>query len=267
MVVDRDGPAMDRATFSTALREKQFVGAWSMTADPIVLEVLAGESFDFVVLDGEHSENTIADLADGVRAVEATGGDTAAVIRASGPDRAEIRRILDFGPAGILIPQIESIEAARDAVAATAYPPAGVRGVAGGRASGYGKTLADEVATADESLATILQIETEGALADVEAIASLNGLDALFVGPADLSARLGDFGGFDAEPFRDAIDRIVAAAHDAGVPVGTLATSVDHVQTRFDEWDMDYLVNGTDVGYLREGADAFIASLDGSSPE
>ncbi|MFB6131812.1 MAG: HpcH/HpaI aldolase/citrate lyase family protein [Halanaeroarchaeum sp.] len=239
------------------------VGAWSVTADPVVLEVLAGEPFDFVVLDGEHSENTIADLADGVRAIDATGGDTAAVVRASGPDRAEIRRILDFGPAGILIPQIESVEAARDAVAATAYPPAGVRGVAGGRASGYGRTLAEEVATADDSLATILQIETEGALADVEAIAALDGLDALFVGPADLSARLGEFGAFDSPSFRDAIDRIVGTAHDADVPVGTLATSVDHVAPRLDEWDVDYLVSGSDVRFLREGADDYLVPIAG----
>ncbi|MFB6094087.1 MAG: HpcH/HpaI aldolase/citrate lyase family protein [Halanaeroarchaeum sp.] len=232
-------------------------GAWSSTGDPAVLEVLASEGFDFVVIDGEHSESAIDDLAAGVRALDAAAGETRAVVRASGADRAEIRRLLDVGPEGIVVPQIESVGEARSAVAATAYPPAGVRGVAGGRASEYGASLAETVANANDRVATILQIETRGALADVEAIAELDGLDALFVGPADLSARLGAFGDFEGDRFRAAIDRIVEAAHAADVPVGTLATSPDQVPVRDEDWGMDYLVTGTDLGMVRAGARAY----------
>jgi 2-dehydro-3-deoxyglucarate aldolase/4-hydroxy-2-oxoheptanedioate aldolase len=255
---------MDRATFANALRESTpLVGGWSTTADPVLLEVLAGEGFDFVVIDGEHSENTIADLAAGVRAIDAAGRDgTQSVVRVSGADRAEIRRVLDFGPSGVLIPQIESLDEARAAVAATAYPPAGVRGVAGGRASGYGTDLAAAVATDDERLATILQIETEGALDDVEDVVDLDGLDALFVGPADLSARLGVFGEFESATFRDAVGRIVAAANDAGVPVGTLATSPEQVQTRWQDWGVDFLVAGTDLRYVRDGVAGYLDAVE-----
>ena len=259
---------MQRDEFARRVREgESLVGAWSMTGQPVVLEALATEGFDFLVVDGEHSENTIRDLANGVRAIDATETDAQAVVRVSGNDRAEIRRVMDLGPTGVLIPQIESADDARAAVEATAYPPAGVRGVAGGRASGYGTDLATEVETANESVATIIQVETEGALADVESIANLDGLDALFVGPADLSARLGVFGEFESAAFRDAVDRIVAAARDASVPVGTLATGPDQVETRWNEWNMDYLIAGTDLGYLRSGAATYLDAVDQSGKE
>jgi 2-dehydro-3-deoxyglucarate aldolase len=259
---------MQRDAFARRVRGGEFlVGAWSSTGQSVVLEALATEGFDFLVVDGEHSESTIRDLANGVRTIDATETDTQAVVRVSGNDRAEIRRVLDFGPAGVLVPQIGSDDEARAAVEATAYPPAGVRGVAGGRASGYGTDLATEVETANDSVATILQVETEGALADVEAIADIDGLDALFVGPADLSARLGVFGEFESEGFLDAIDRIVTAARDASVPVGTLATGPDQIETRWNDWGMDYLVAGTDVGYLRAGAATFLDAVDQSGNE
>lgn len=254
---------MSRDEFVSSLRgANPLVGAWSMIGHPVLLEVLAAEDFDFVVVDGEHSENTIADLAMGVRAIDGAESATECVVRVSGPDRAEIRRVLDFGPAGIVIPQIESAAEAEAAVAATAYPPDGVRGIAGGRASGYGTDLLDAVATENESVATIVQIETEGGLAEVETIVDIDGLDAVFIGPADLSARLGAFAEFDDEAFRAAVERIVAAAHEADVPVGTLATSSEQVETRRNDWNMDFLVAGTDIGYLRAGADGYLDDFE-----
>lgn len=254
------------ADFARRLRDgERLEGAWSMLGDPAAADVVARAGFDFAVLDGEHSENAIGDLAAMLRAVEAAPGETAPVFRVRGNDRAAIRRLLDLGPAGILIPQIESAEEAREAVAATLYPPEGVRGVAGSRASDYGATLGEYVETANDEVATILQVETEGALDDLEDIVAIDGLDALFVGPADLSARLGVFGEFDSEQFRSAIERIVAVAGEADVPVGTLATSTDHVGERMDGWGMDFLVVGTDVGYLTAGVAAYreaFADLD-----
>lgn len=254
---------MEDDGFAARLRASDPVlGAWVTIGHPVVGEVLAGEGFDFVVVDGEHSENTIGDLASMIRAVDAADTGTVPLVRASGPDRAEIRRLLDLGPAGIVIPQIESISQAREAVSATRYPPDGVRGVAGGRASGYGEELDEYVARADEAVATILQVETQGAVADIEAIAAVDGLDALFVGPADLSARLGAFGAFDSEEFGEAIEQVVEAAGQAKIPVGTLATSTDNVRERWEDWEMDFLVVGTDVGYLRAGTSAYREQFD-----
>ncbi|MFC3478276.1 HpcH/HpaI aldolase family protein [Halobacterium litoreum] len=254
---------MHAGTLTEALRAGDApVGVWSTIPSPVVAELLAADGFDFVVLDGEHSEHTIETLADGVRAVEAATGDADPVVRASGDDPAEIRRVLDLGPAGVVIPQIEDAEAAREAVSATRYPPAGLRGVAGGRASEYGEEIDEYVETADDRVATILQIETPGAVEDAAAIAALDGVDALFVGPADLSARLGAFGEFDSEGFREAVARVTAAAADAGVPVGTLATTPEQVETRRDDWGMDFVVAGTDVGCLRSGASDFLAASE-----
>lgn len=250
---------MTASDFVMRLRARDpLVGAWSTIGHPVVAEVLASGAFDFVVLDGEHSENTVADLADLVRAVEATGTGTAPVVRVSGLDRAEIRRVLDFGPAGIIVPQIESVEEAREAVAAASYPPDGVRGVAGGRASGYGTDIARYVEEADDELATILQVETVGAVEDIEAIVEIDGLDALFIGPADLSARLCVFGEFESETYLDAVETIVEAATAADVPIGTLATDPDNVEPRWTDWGMDFLVAGTDVGHLRSGMETYL---------
>ena len=250
---------MHAGSLADALRADDApVGAWSTVGHPAVAEILAADPFDFVVLDGEHSENTIEDLAAGVRAVEASDGDADPVVRVGSADAAEIRRVLDLGVAGLVVPQVESVAAARDAVAAAHYPPEGVRGVAGSRASDYGTTIDEYVETATERVATMLQIETAGAVEDVAAIAAIDGLDALFVGPADLSARLGVFGEFDSETFRDAIDAVTTAAADEGIPVGTLATTPEEVAVRRDDWGMDFVVAGTDVGYLRAGARQFL---------
>ncbi|WP_323676116.1 aldolase/citrate lyase family protein [Halorubellus sp. PRR65] len=269
--------------FAHRLRDRDaLVGAWCTVGHPVVAEVLAAEPVDFVVLDGEHSENTIGDLADCVRAVDAANHrvsrrdaaadadadatGTATVVRASGPDRAEIKRLLDLGPDGILVPQIEDVSDAREAVRASQYPPEGVRGVAGGRAADYGRTLDDTVASANDDVATILQMETTGAIADADAIAALDGLDALFVGPADLSARLGEFGAFDTEAFRAGIDTVADAAATApgSVAVGTLATSHENAPERRDDWEMDFVVAGVDVAYLRDGLDGYLDALTGA---
>ena len=253
---------MDESGFAARVRDGESVlGAWSVVGHPVVAEVLAAEGFDFVVLDGEHSENTIADLAGGIRAIEAASGGAAAVVRASGNDRAEIRRLLDLGPEGIVIPQVESAEEARAAVSATRYPPDGVRGVAGGRASSYGDQIGDYVANADAEIATILQVETRGVVDEIETVVGINGLDALFIGPADLSARLGNFGGFEDEGFQEAVARVIEVANSAGVPVGTIATGLDQIETRMDEWGVDFVAVGTDVGYLKAGAQAYLDSV------
>lgn len=247
--------------FARELRQgRAMVGAWQVVGHPVVAELLADAGFDFVTVDGEHSENTLSEIATCVRAIDGVDG-AAPLVRVSSADRVEIRRVLDLGPAGVIVPQSESLVEAEEALRATRYPPAGVRGVAGRRSSGYGRDLTADVRGEDPAALTILQIETAGALDDVEEIAALDGLDALFVGPADLSARLGAFGEFEGEQFREAIDRVVAAAEDAGVPVGTIAGTPDAVERRWD-WGVDFVVAGDDLTYLADGAAAFRDRFD-----
>jgi 2-dehydro-3-deoxyglucarate aldolase/4-hydroxy-2-oxoheptanedioate aldolase len=208
-----------------------------------------------------------------------------------------VKRVLDAGPAAIMAPQIDTPAAARALVEACRYPPQvdeasvhgddardgadadgapgdvdrsaaadrvdadgirGQRGVAGSRASAYGRRLGEYVRTATEEIAVIAQIETPTAVASAGEIASVPGIDALFVGPADLSASHGRFGAYDDPVVERAVDETIAAANDAGVPVGTLATS----EALIDHWTdagYDFVIVGTDIGFLAAGADRAIA--------
>lgn len=251
---ETDGATDADAGFPARFRAREpLVGCWSLVGHPVVAEFLAQQGFDFVVADGEHTENDLETLASMVRAVEAAGTDTEALVRPASADPTAIKRVLDLGPRGIIVPQIEGVGTARDAVSAATYPPAGERGLAGTRPSEYGADLAAYVERASEDVLTILQVETVGAVEDVEEIAALDGVDGLLVGPADLSARLGVFGEFESDLFRDAVGRVVEAADAADTPVGTLATTRANLETRHG-WGMDYMVAGTDLGYLRDAA-------------
>jgi 2-keto-3-deoxy-L-rhamnonate aldolase RhmA len=149
---------------------------------------------------------------------------------------------------------------AADFVAATRYPPAGRRGIGVGRSADYGRDVAGQVDRDDADLVRIAQIETETGVEHVDEIAAVDGLDALFVGPADLSAALGSFGVNDDE-FEQAISRVLDAGSRAGTPVGTLATS-DEAIKRWVDWGFDYVICGVDTLALVRGADAALAAHD-----
>ncbi|GGL57009.1 HpcH/HpaI aldolase family protein [Halocalculus aciditolerans] len=236
-------------------------GGWVSVGHPVVAELLAEQEFDFLVLDGEHSENSIESLAAMVRAVDAADGDTEALVRVPAADPIAVKRVLDLGPAGVIVPAVDTPEEAAAMVDAAAYPPEGVRGVAGTRPSGYGASLDEYYTRANADTLVIVQIETASAVECVHDIAAVEGLDGLFIGPADLSAQLGVFGEFDSETFRDATDRIADAANDADKPLGTLATSRETVESRW-EWGVDFLAVGTDTNYLADAAADYLDAYE-----
>lgn len=229
------------------------VGSWVSLADPAVAEMVASLGYDFVLVDMEHTPATLETVEGMARAVDAADGDVPALVRVPGNGHVAIKRVLDLGVRGVMVPMVESAQEARDLVAATRYPPAGVRGVGGGRAADYGLSMEGYVDTADERIVTIAQVETEAGLENVEAIAGVDGLDALFIGPADLSTALGAFGEYDAEAFVAAVDRILGAGRDAGIPVATLSASADGIE-RWIDWGFDFLMAGADVGHVLAGA-------------
>lgn len=270
------------------------VGGWCSLPSTGVAEVLATAAFDFVTVDTEHAPTATESVADMVRAVEAAPGGAETLVRVADVDPARIKRVLDTGAAGIMAPQIHTPDAAREFVEMCRYPPQiddagsgdaaagpqgdtagaadatdrvdddgyrGRRGVAGSRASAYGRRIDEYVRTATDEIAVIAQIETERAVESAGGIAAVPGIDALFVGPADLSAALGRFGAFDDPAFADAIDAVLAAADDAGVPVGTLATGEERIDAWLDA-GFDFLIVGTDAGFLSAGADRAIERYD-----
>lgn len=228
------------------------VGTWVSLADPAVAELLAPD-FEFVVLDTEHTPNTLETVANCARAVDAAPGDALPIARVAWNDPVRIKRILDLGVGGVMVPMVETPDEAEAAVAACRYPPDGIRGMAAARAHDYGRSFDEYVERANDDVLTILQVETEEGLSNVEEIAAVDGVDALFVGPADLSANLGVLGEWESDAFVDGVERIVTAAQDAGTPVGTLGVDVDQLRA-FDSFDYDYVIAGVDAAMLLGGA-------------
>ena len=230
------------------------VGSWVSLGSPAAAEVVGDLGYDFVIVDTEHTPLSVESAGELVRAVDAAG-DTDAVVRVPGNDPTQVKRALDLGAAGVMAPKVESAEEAEALVSAASYPPDGSRGVAGSRANGYGAHTQSYFESANDAVAVLPQVETPAGVENAEEIARVDGVDTLFVGPADLSANLGCFGEYDDPTFREAFERVLAAGEAAGVPVGTLATGPAGIDSWHDA-GVDYLVAGTDVGYLRQGARA-----------
>ena len=230
--------------------ESGAIGTWTSLSDPASAEIAAGGGFDFVVVDTEHSPLGLETVANCVRAVE--NGGAAPVVRTPWNDPVRIKRLLDIGPAGLLVPMVNSAEEAEEAAAATRYPTDGIRGVAGARAADYGRNFDAYVREEHRDVTLIPQLETVTAVENAEAIASTDGVDALFVGPADLSASMGIVGEFDDPEFRENVETIIDAGRRADVPVGTLGTSPERIES-LGALGFDYMIAGSDTSHLRSG--------------
>jgi len=241
------------------------VGNWLSLRDPAVAEISAELGFDFVVLDIEHTTNTLETVVDMARATDAAGTGTEAIVRLPWNDPVVVKRVLDTGVAGVMSPMVDDAADARAFVEATRYPPEGIRGVAGGRASRYGLEMDDYVAEANDRVLTVAQVETESGFEHVEEIAAVDGLDGLFLGPADLSTNLGVYGEYESAEFLDAVDRVVAAAHAEDKPVATLAFGREEIE-RYVDRGFDFMMVGTDTSHLMGGSAtskaAFEAAVD-----
>ncbi|WP_458186715.1 HpcH/HpaI aldolase family protein [Haladaptatus sp. NG-WS-4] len=233
------------------LAGESVVGTWITIGHPTVAELSAELDFDFAVIDAEHSSMSLESVENLARAVDAASGETEPLVRVPDADPARIKRVLDTGVSGVIVPMVETVEQARSVVEATCYPPEGIRGVAGSRASRYGLDLADYFERANDELLVVVQIETATGVENADAIAAVDGIDALFVGPADLSASVGRFG--ETDSLNTEVSAVLDAAHAADTPVGTIALDPDDV-TRWADAGFDFQVVGIDFDYLVEGA-------------
>lgn len=234
------------------------LGTWLMSASPIVAEAIGCAGFDWAVLDMEH---TPLDLMDVVHVLQAVGNTRMVpVLRVPWNDAVIVKRVLDAGAHTLLFPFVQNADEARRAVAATRYPPEGVRGVAGmSRASRFG-TLPDYAKTASQGIGVVVQLETRAALAELEAIAAVPGVDALFLGPADLAASLGHLG----QPANPAVMSLMADAarrcKALGKPVGTVGATPDLV-VQYRAAGFDFVAVASDLGLLMGGAQAVVKAL------
>ena len=256
-------PAMASDAPGTALRQRvlageTLLGAFVGLGSPAAAELVGRAGFDWAIVDLEHGFGTEADLVATIHALETTG--TPALVRPQSTERLRIGRALDMGAAGIMVPRLETVEQVGEAVSYLRYPPAGVRGVALlTRGAGLGEVGHGAVAGLNERVIGIVQVESVGAVEHAAEIAAIDGVDVLFVGPADLSHSLGIPGQFGEPAYRDALERVVRACRDAGKAAGILlygtAALEDHLGLGFT-----FVGIGSDLSWLREGAVATLQS-------
>jgi 4-hydroxy-2-oxoheptanedioate aldolase len=219
---------------------------------PIGAEILAGAGFDWIVIDGEHAPNDIPLLVSQLQAMR--GGTAEPVFRVPWNDPVIIKRALDAGARSLLVPFVQNAEEARRAVAASRYPPLGIRGVAvAPRANNYGR-VRDYHRNAHLDTCILVQIETRLALKELEAIAAVEGVDGLFLGPSDLAADFGHLGNPKHSEVQGAIKDAAQRIRATGKSAGTLAGNLDDVKPLF-EMGYNFTAAGSDVGILARGAD------------
>lgn len=244
--------------FKLALAQKKpQIGIWSSLSSHIVAEILAGAGFDWVLLDTEHSPNELPMVQSQLHAM--TGGTASAVVRPAWNDMVLIKRYLDIGAQSLLLPYVQSVEEAKDAVRYTRYPQQGVRGVAGStRASGYGR-IKDYLRRAQDEICLLVQVETRKAMASIEAIAETEGVDGVFIGPNDLSADLGHLGNWQHADVWKVMEEAARKIRKAGKAPGILVGEGDGQRCL----DMGYLfvAVGADTGMLVRSTDALAAKF------
>jgi 2-dehydro-3-deoxyglucarate aldolase len=234
------------------------LGTWVMSASPLVAEAIAHAGFDWAVLDMEHSPLELPGVVQMLQAVAAT--KLVPIVRLPVNDAVLFKRLLDAGASTLMVPMVEGAAEARRAVAATRYPPLGVRGVAGmSRATRYGTQRLDTQA-ANAGVALILQLETPQALDALEEIAAVEGVDALFVGPADLSAAMGHGGDARHPAVQKAMAQAAERARAVGIPIGTLAGTPE-MATQVRAAGFDFVGLGSDLGLLVHAAQASLHAL------
>jgi 4-hydroxy-2-oxoheptanedioate aldolase len=237
------------------------LGLWQSLASPYTAEICARIGFDWLLFDGEHAPNTLQTLLDQLQA--AAPFPVEAIARVPSGEPVAIKHYLDLGFTTLLMPMIDSADHARAVVAATRYPPHGLRGVASAvsRAAGFGANP-DYLAMAHLGLTVIVQIESRAGLEAIDEIAAVEGVDALFVGPADLAASLGHLGNPGHAEVQAAIAQAKARIDAAGKPAGIFATSPDDARRRSDE-GFAFISVGTDIGLLARGAATLLGSVRG----
>jgi 4-hydroxy-2-oxoheptanedioate aldolase len=251
--------------FKLALREgRPTIGVWSALSSNIGAEILAGAGFDWIVIDTEHAPNEVPGVLAQLQAINGSAAEP--VVRCAWNDRVLIKRVLDVGARSIIVPFVQDADEAGRAVAAARYPPRGVRGVAvATRAARFGRTP-DYLRHADEQIAVVVQVETRTALGQIEAIAAVDGVDGLFIGPSDLAADLGHLG----NPGHEEVQREIAAAcariRAAGKAAGFLTSGADGAARAFG-LGFTFVAVGIDVSLLARGADELAARCRTCAPK
>lgn len=239
-------------TFKQRLRTGQAqIGLWLGLADPYCAELAANAGFDWLLLDGEHAPNDLRGLLGQLQAVAPYPAQP--IVRPVIGDTALIKQLLDIGAQTLLVPMVESDEQARQLVRAMRYPPHGVRGVGSAlaRASRW-NSLPGYLDQADEQMCLLVQVENREGLANLDAICAVEGVDGVFIGPADLSADMGHRGNPGHPEVQAAIDDAIVRIGRAGKAAGILSAD-EALARRYIELGAAFVAVGVDTTVLMRG--------------
>jgi 4-hydroxy-2-oxoheptanedioate aldolase len=243
--------------FKRAIREgRPQIGLWCSLCSNIVAEVIGGAGFDWILVDTEHAPNELPMVLSQLQALVASSA--APVIRPAWNDMILMKRLLDIGVQNFLVPYVQTVDEARAAVAVTRYPPHGIRGVAvTHRGNQYGR-VKDYFKRSNDEICVVVQIETKLGLENIEAIAAIDGIDGLFIGPSDLAAALGHLGDNGHPEVRAAIEDAMTRIRRAGKAPGILAP----IEADARHWLAQgcvMLAVGSDVGLLARQSEELAA--------
>ncbi len=244
-------------THAIARGEKQ-IGIWASLANGFAAEVIASAGFDWALIDMEHSPADYQDVLGQLQAFAASG--TTAIVRPEWNDPVAVKRLLDLGAQGLLFPMIQSVQEAQNAVAATRYPPRGIRGVSGAtRATKFGR-ITDYTARVEDETTVILQLETAAAIAQAEQIAAVDGVSGVFFGPADIAADIGRLGQPLHADVWALIHPVAAKLIAAGIPVGTLVNDTAFAANLLNA-GFTFVATATDAVLLARAADSALTQV------
>jgi len=233
------------------------IGTMIAAGSPTVAEVVARAGFDWLIVDLEHGMGTEAELLGQLHAI---AGRTSAIVRPQSGERLRIGRALDLGAEGVMVPRLDTVEAVEEAVSYLRFPPDGVRGVAlGTRGAGLGAVPHTGVAALNAPILGVFQVESPEAVANARAIAAIDGVDVLFVGPSDLSHSMGIPGRFEDRPFLDALRTVVAATDATGKAAGILLRTAADVAV-YRALGFRFIGIGSDLNFLIDGARGTVAA-------
>jgi 4-hydroxy-2-oxoheptanedioate aldolase len=237
------------------------VGMWVASGSAYCAEICAGSGLDWLLIDAEHAPNDLRSILDQLQAVAPY--PVAPVVRPPTGDPVVIKQLLDIGAQTLIIPMVDSAEQAELLVRAVRYPPRGMRGVGSalGRASRWNRT-AGYLQSAEAEITLIVQIESVEGLAQLEQIAAVDGIDAVFIGPSDLAASLGHLGQQDHPDVVGAVERAITAAGRVGRPAGVNAF-VDATARRYIECGCRFILVGADVTLLARGSETLARAYIG----
>ncbi len=233
------------------------IGTFVAIPHPVAVEVAAASGLDFLCIDWEHAQIGRERIEDLIRA--SAVHQVPAMVRVPGHAPEAIAAVLDAGAAGVLVPRVSTAAQAISAVQATRYPPAGARGVGPGRAAAYGYRIPDYLSRANDSLLLAIQVETAEGLANIEAIAAVEGVDLIFIGPGDLSVSIDAMGPANAGKLNAAIETIASAARKAGKRVGIFRPSADDIG-RWMRSGISFYILASDTMFLGASLAAGVAA-------